>query len=336
MVLIALTAVERKDFEHDPRGAAVRTRKKLKRAGEIAAVETLVAVARAMPRRVGSAVFAGIGALAARAFERDRRRAVENLAVAFPEAPAPIRDALARASFKALGRNVYEALRLFGMSSPAIRDRVERVDGMEHFLAAHNAGKGVIVITGHIGCWELLPAYFVSLGYRLSVVARRMKSERLNAKLAAMRASVGVTSIDRDENPRRMFEPLRRGEILGVLIDQHTSVAGMFVPFFDRPAFTPTAHAKRALATRAAIVPMGIYLARGGRHLVRVAPAIPIDATLRESPNKDTAVRAITTECSLAIERLIRLDPAQWVWFHHRWREAEADQGAQVAYAARR
>ena len=333
MVLTAFRAVERMDSEHDPWGAEVRTRKKLKRAGEVALVETLFGLARLVPRRMGSAAFASLGSLAGRAFERDRRRAVDNLAVAFPEAPAPVREALARASFRALGRNIFEALRLTGMSQAQVRERVERVDGMEHFLDAHNAGQGVIVITGHIGCWELLPAYFVNIGYTVSVVARRMKSERLNAKLVAMRASVGVTSLDRDENPRRMIEPLRRGEILGVLIDQHTSVAGTYVPFFDRPAFTPTAVAKIALASRAAIVPMGIYRARDGRHVVRVAPAIQVDAIASRSSNKDAAVHAITSECSLAVERLIRLDPTQWVWFHHRWREPKREEGTQVAYA---
>ncbi len=334
MVLTAFAAVERMIFEHDPWGAGVRTRKKLKRAGEIATVEMLVLAARAVPRRLGSAVFAGIGSLAGRLFERDRARAVENLAVAFPDVPAPIRAALARASFKALGRNVFEALRLSAMSPEQIRARVERVEGMEHFVDAHRAGKGVIVITGHIGCWELMPAYFVSIGYPVSVIARRMKSERLNAKLVAMRASTGVATLDRDDNPRRMLEPLRRGETLGVLIDQHTSVAGMYVPFFDRPAYTPTAVAKMALASGAAIVPMGIYLARDGRHIVRVLPAIAVDAMRRKTPDKDTAVRAITAECSLAVEQLIRLDPTQWVWFHHRWREPKRDEAGQVAYAA--
>ena len=334
MVLIALTAVERMDSEHDPWGAGVRTRKKVKRAGEIALVEALFGFARLVPRRFGSALFATLGAIAGRAFEQDQRRAIENLAIAFPDAPAPVRSALARASFKALGRNIFEALRLTRMSPEKVRERVERVEGMEHFVAAHNAGKGIVVVTGHIGCWELMPAYFANLGYRVWVVARRMKSERLNSKLTAMRASVGVKTIDRDENPRRMLELMRRGEILGVLIDQHTSVAGMYVPFFDRPAFTPTAVAKIALASGAAIVPMGIYLTRGGRHVVRVLPALPVDALAGASSNKDAAVRAITTECSLAVERLIRLDPAQWVWFHHRWREPKRDEGAQVAYAA--
>jgi KDO2-lipid IV(A) lauroyltransferase len=334
MVLAAFAAAERMDFEHDPWGAAVRTRKKLKRAVEIAAVEALFAGARAMPHRLGLSAFAALGAVGARVFERDRRRAIENLAVAFPEVPAPIREALARATFRALGRNIFEALRLSGMPPEKIRERVARVEGMQHFVDAYRAGKGIVVATGHIGCWELMPAYFVSIGYPVSVVARRMKSERLNTKLNTMRALAGVLSVDRDEKPRRMLEILRRGEILGILIDQHTSVAGMYVPFFDRPAYTPTAVAKMALATGATILPMGIYLARNGRHVVRVAPPIPVDRAWRDAAGKDVVVRALTAECSLAVERLIRLDPTQWVWFHHRWREPKEEAGAEVAYAA--
>ncbi len=334
MVLTAFEAVERTDFEHNPPGADVRTRKRIKRAGEVALVESLVLIARAMPRRMGSAVFAGIGAIAARAFPRDRHRAAANLALAFPEVPSPIRDALARASFKALGRNAFEMLRLANASPERVRERVERVEGMEYLLDANRPGKGVIAITGHIGCWELLPAYFITLGYTVSVVARRMKSGHLNAKLVATRASVGVTTLDRDDSPRRMLELLRRGEALGVLIDQHTNVAGAYVPFFDRPAFTPTAVAKLAMASGAAILPMAIFRAHSGRYVIRVLPAIPYRDIERESASKEAAIRAITAQCSLAVERLIRLDPAQWVWFHNRWREPKRDETVQVAYVA--
>lgn len=315
-----------------PGWESVRTRKKIKRAAEVAVVETLVLFARATPRRLGLPIFAGVGALASRVFAKDRRRAVDNLGIAFPEAPGPFRRALAAAMFKTLGRNVYEFIRLDGASPRTLLDRVGRIEGMEHFLAAHRAGKGVIVITGHIGCWEVMPAHFVALGYRVSVIARRMKVPRLNDRLVGIRRSVGVATIDRDDNPRRMFEPLRRGEILGVLIDQHTRVAGMWVPFFGRPAYTPTAVAKMALASGAAIVPMGIFLGRNGRHVIHVLPAI---ATGDRSGERERAVREITEACSLAVERLIRIDPKQWVWFHHRWREQETKQdGAEAAYAA--
>ena len=315
-----------------PGWESVRTRKKIKRAAEVALVESLVLAARATPRRLGQAMFARIGALASRVFAKDRRRAVENLGVAFPEAPGPFRIALATAMFKTLGRNAYEFIRLDGASQRTLLARVERIEGMENFLAAYREGKGVIVITGHIGCWEIMPAHFVALGYSVSVIARRMKVERLNDRLVGIRRSVGVATIDRDDNPRRMFEPLRRGEILGVLIDQHTRVAGMWVPFFGRPAYTPTAVAKIALASGAAIVPMGVFLGRNGRHVIHVLPAI---ATTGRSGERERAVREITEACSLAVERLIRIDPKQWVWFHHRWRGQETREGgAEAAYAA--
>ncbi len=309
----------------------MRKRKKLKRTAEVAAVGTLMAVARALPRKTGQAVFGALGGLGARIFGRDRRRAVDNLGIAFPDTPEPIRQALATAMFKALGRNVYEFLRVGGSSPDALRARVARIEGMEHFLEAYREGHGVVVITGHIGCWELMPPHFVALGYRVAVVARRMKVDRLNDRLVAVRRSLGVETIDRDANARRVLRSLQRGEILGVLIDQHTRVAGMWVPFFGRPAYTPTAAAKISLVTKAPIVPMGIFLQRDGRHVIHVLPVI----RPRAGADREEAVAEMTAECSLAVERLIRIDPTQWVWFHHRWRDGEGRaEGMEAAYAA--
>jgi len=274
-------------------------------------------------------MFAGLGATAGRIAARDTRRAVENLGIAFPDTPEPIRRALAAAMFRQLGRNAYEFLRLEGASREQVMSRVSRIEGMENFLAAYERGKGVIVITGHIGCWELLPAYFAAMGYPVTVIGRRMTVTRLNQRLVGVRRGLGIVSLDRDGNPRPMFDVLSRGEILGVLIDQHTRVAGTWVPFFGRPAYTPTAVAKFALATGSAIVPMGIFLERDGKHVVRVSPELAVEKT----GSRDDDVTAITAAASVAVEDLIRMDPAQWVWFHRRWREPEPTNRAE-AYAA--
>lgn len=307
----------------------MRTSKRIKRAGEVALIGTLSAAARTLPGRPGRALFARLGRMAGRFAVKDTRRAVENLGVAFPETPVVFRRALAAAMFAQLGRNAFEFLRLEGASRDTVMSRVSRIEGMENFLAAHGRGRGVIVITGHIGCWELLPAHFVAMGYPVTVVGRRMAVAKLNRRLVEVRRGLGVTSLDRDENPRPMFDVLARGEILGVLIDQHTRVAGTWVPFFGRLAHTPTAVAKLALATGAAIVPMGIFLERSGKHVVRVSPEIQAGNT----GSRETDVREITAAASQAVEDLIRLDPAQWVWFHHRWRETET-QKRTGAYAA--
>lgn len=309
----------------------MRDRKFFKRKCEYWLITTLAGLARIVPRRLGLRVFSGLGALAGRVFRSDRRRAVDNLAIAFPESPAMVREAMASAMFKTLGCNAFDFLNLKNASADRLAWLVERVEGMEHYERAASAGRGVIVITGHIGCWELMPPYFVSLGHAVTVVARRMNIGRLNDELVAIRASVGVTTIDRDASPREMIKPLKRGEILGVLIDQHTRVGGTWVPFFGRPAFTPTGVAKLACLLGSPIVPMADFLGRSGRHTIRVLPPIVPPERVGD---KAAAVERLTTECSLAVERLIRIDPKQWVWFHHRWREPEGERGDDVELAA--
>jgi KDO2-lipid IV(A) lauroyltransferase len=284
-----------------------------------------------LPRKLGHAVFASLGNTAGRIFKRDRERAVDNLAIAFPGTDRMFREAIAAAMFKTIGRNVYDFLRLKGASPAALSSMVEGVTGMEHYVRAASAGKGVIVITGHIGCWELMPPYFVSLGHKVTVVARRMKVSKLNDELVKIRASVGVETVDRDSSPREMIKPLHRGEILGVLIDQHTSVSGTYVRFFNRPAFTPTGVAKLACLTGAPIVPMADFLGANGRHVIRVLPPIYPPAKVTD---RRTTVENLTAECSLAVEELIRLDPKQWVWFHHRWRNPGGGEADSVGYAS--
>ena len=111
-----------------------------------------------------------------------------------------------------------------------------------------------------------------------------------------------------------------------MLIDQHTRVDGIYVPFFSRPAHTPTGVARLAQTTGAPILPMAIYMTERRRHMIRILP--PIEANT--AGNREEEVARITGLCSLAIEELIRFDPKQWVWFHKRWRTPD---GAEVGYA---
>lgn len=284
--------------------------------------------ARTLPRRAGHRLFAGLGGLAGRILARDRRRAADNLAIAFPTAPLLVREAMVSAMYRNLGRNAYEFLRLEGMSGEDIAHRVDTVIGLEHLQRAYALGRGLLGVTGHIGCWELLPAYFASQGYPVTVIGRRMKDQRLDERLTEIRRSLGVESIDRDAGPRQLLEVLRSGRMMGVLIDQHTRVSGVYVPFFGRPAFTPTGVAKLAIMTGAPIVPLAVFLAPSGRHTIHVLPALPVPDAVS---SREEAVRALTERCSLAVEELIRIDPKQWVWFHHRWRAPEeAGQGYAV------
>ncbi len=305
--------------------------KRVKRALEYALIQTLYVTARTLPRRPGRKWFGALGARAYRWFPKDRERSIENLAIAFPQSPTMVRQAMTRSMFRALGEHAFDFLKLEGSSREQIDAMVSQVDGIEHIDAAFAEGKGLIAVTGHIGCWELMPAYFGQRGYPVTVVARKMRNPRLDKALQRIRRSVGVETIDRDANAREMLRVLRSKRALGVLIDQHTDVAGLYVPFFGRLAHTPSGVAKIALSTGAPIVPMAIFGTNDGKYRVQVLPPIPVPENVG---NKDSAVREITTACSQAIETLIRTAPKQWVWFHNRWRGLPEERRESQAHVA--
>lgn len=291
----------------------------------------LTRFARSLPRGLGFRVFSAMGTTASRLFKKDRERAIQNLELAFPEAPKPIRDSLATAMFKSLGKNFYEFLNLEGSSKQRVTELVERVDGIEHLEAALDKDAGLIVVTGHIGCWELLAAYYSQLGYPLCVVGRELWEKRINDKLIRIRESMGYRTIDRDSGGKEILRLLKDRKIVAVLIDQHTRVSGIYVPFFNRPAHTPTGVARLALKTGAPILPMAIYMRENGRHEVRILPAIdPSDVSASAPDDAQKQVENMTRECSHAIETLVRHDPKQWVWFHNRWRYEEKEAGHAV------
>jgi KDO2-lipid IV(A) lauroyltransferase len=303
----------------------VKKKKKFKRNLEVLAIEGITRAARALPRGIGLAIFSVVGAAAGRLFRRARERAVGNLAIAFPEVPRSVRAALAAAMFKTLGRNFYEFLRLEGSSPERLAGLIERIEGKDNLDRAMAEGRGLIAITGHIGCWELLAGYFASHGYRLNVVGRELWEKRLNEKLLRVRASMGYRTIDRDTGGKEVIRALREKQVVAVLIDQHTRVSGVYVPFFGRPAHTPVGVAKLAAATGAPILPMAIYMRRTGRHEIRILPAVELPEGIRD---KDELAVEITRRCSKAVEELIRYDPKQWVWFHDRWRGAGKEEMA--------
>lgn len=272
-----------------------------------------------MPRQRGLAFFAFLGGVAHRSYRKDRERAIRNLALAFPQSDPVIIAAMARGCFIALARNAYDALRLVYLPKEKIL-RLCAVEGEEHLAGALRSGRGIIGLTGHIGCWELLAAYFSSKGYPLSVIYRDMRDQRLESLLVGMRRRHGVTSIPRGASALSAYKALKRGEILAMLIDQDIDVDGLFVPFFGVPAHTPRGAAAFALRSGAAVVPIAIHMQPDGSHHITVLPEL-------EKPSADLPegerIDELTRSCARAVEGLIRIYPQQWVWFHDRWRKRE-------------
>jgi len=250
---------------------------------------------------------------------RDRRRALEHLALALPEEPVAERLRIAAASFRHLGTMLGECLWLQSRPHAELAPRL-RFDGWEHVDAARALGRPLLIVTGHCGNWEMLAAGLNQRGLGMSVVARALEEGGLQERLLAFRARFGSPTIVRGTPgaARALLAQLRSGGALGMLIDQDTKVEGVFVPFFGRDAWTPSGAAELALRFDATVLPTFIERESDGRHLARVEPPLALARDV-------TAATAAMTE---RIEAQVRRVPAQWVWLHRRWRRRPPGEGA--------
>lgn len=199
-----------------------------------------------------------------------------------------------------------------------IYENVEFDSSLEVMRARAGAGRGVLIATAHLGNWELLAASLRRRGFDGAVIGLRKRNDSSAEFIAQMRAALGVRSLSQDAPPREALRVLRSGGVLGVVCDLHARrLDNVEVPFFARPA--PTMTAPAALA-RASGLPL--TLARcvrvGERYRVSVGPELQLDRTLE----RREATADLLTRMNAEFERWIREQPAQWAWYHERWRGA--------------
>lgn len=281
-----------------------------------AALRGVQVVVRRLPLGWASSFGAWSGRVAFWLLPHERKKAIRHLTWVFEkEKSAEEIRRLAKQTFIHLGRNFGEWLKIPALSDEEIITRVAP-ENLERVEEALRRGKGALLLTGHFGNWEWLAAYFGARGYQGGVVARRIHFEPYNRLLVGLRLSHHVKTFYRDESPREILKKLARNGVLGILPDQDVDkIDGVFIPFFGREAYTPTAPVALALASGAALVP--IFLVRDGNIFrLKVEEPIPV----RRSGNKSEDLRRHTLEWNAVLEKYIRQYPDQWVWMHRRWK----------------
>lgn len=263
-------------------------------------------------RRVGG----WLGLLVFALDARHRRVALENLAAAFPaRSPRDLRR-VARGVFRHLGRLLLEVLKLDGMPASEMLALFDG-EGEERVREAYRQGKGVLLVTGHFGYWEMLNVGHALRVSPFSYVQRPLDNPWLDAMLERIRTQTGNTGIDRQGGVRRMLRELGANRAVGMLIDQHLhGPDAIRVQFFGRPAATTSALAALALRTGAVVIPFFALPAPGGRYRFVIEHAVP-------PPQGDgpEAIREFTQRCTDVIEMYVRRYPELWLWMHRRWRD---------------
>jgi Kdo2-lipid IVA lauroyltransferase/acyltransferase len=284
---------------------------------EFAVVWIFVYAMRLLPRGMARAIGAMIGAIAFRALGRLRRVGLRNLALALPELTANEREAILRSEYRNLGLLLAEFCKM-PTYTPASASRFIRYEGLENYLRARERGKGVLVLTGHLGAWELSSFYHSLMGMPMGMVIRRLDNPMVDAFVNRIRCLHGNRVIHKDDFARGLIASMRAGETVGILMDTNmTPPQGVFVPFFGVPACTASGMARIAARTGAAVVP-GFLLWEQSEQRYVLHFGTELDVV--DTGDADQDVVTNTARFTATIEAYVRRYPEQWLWMHRRWK----------------
>lgn len=276
------------------------------------------AVLAVLPRSILIALAKGMGRVAFFLVGRQRRRTVEHLKQAFQTERSEM-------EIRQIGIRVFE--NLSQTAAELLLFKKFRRQGFENLIVAGKAfevydellkeGRGLISMTAHLGNWELLAGLFGAKGYKGAVLARRIYYEPYNRWVVGLRECLNVQTIYRDQSSREILSRLKRNEIIGLLPDQDIdSLKGLFVPYFGRPAYTPIAPARLALASGAPLVTNFMIRKPDGRYEWVLGDVLRVP----DQVSKEEAIEKLTYQWMQSFEAMIRKYPEQWAWMHNRWK----------------
>ena len=249
-----------------------------------------------------------------------RKVVLDNLRRVYDTADDDEIERLAQAHYGHLGRLLWEFL-WFPWLSPARRIAMARVENLDALLDAHAQGKGVLILTGHFGNFEVATAaglaQFPQAHGRFHFVRRPLQPEWFDRLVTRRFRKAGFGVLPKRGGLEAILDRLGAGDLIVFPFDQHAGrKEGVLVEFFGHPAGTFRSLAVIALTTGAPVVPASSWRDSDGQHVLRFeSPIAPV-----EHADTNEAIRLNTRAYNRALERMIVRRPEQWWWVHRRWK----------------
>ena len=193
-----------------------------------------------------------------------------------------------------------------------------QIIGEENLQAAAALHKGIIVVTGHFGNWELAGEIVAHAGYKVSAIMTPQRNTLFNKYTIKSRRKAGMHLINTHNAFKPILRALQKNEVVAFIADQAAGCNGILLDFLGRPASVHTGPAKIALKTGAPVVFAYVLRTSKGHNLYFDKP-IFIDELPADLRDVDT----FTHYLSQMIEKIIRMHPSQWFWVHKRWKKTE-------------
>ena len=247
---------------------------------------------------------------------RLRKVGLFNLRLAFPDWPESKRREVLAGLFRNFGRMLAD----FSHFPHWNRSNIENLiiyDGFENYAQAQSQGLGVLFLTAHFGNWELGSFSHGVYGYPCDFIVRALDNPLMDELINRYRGLSGGKAIEKNEFARGVLHAFKRGDAVGVLIDQNMLASeGVFVDFFGIPACTTTGPARVARKTNVPIV-LGLVIwdTKLKKYRLRFDPVEWIKC---KDPEEE--ILANTANFTHLIEGYVRRYPDHWLWVHRRWK----------------
>jgi Kdo2-lipid IVA lauroyltransferase/acyltransferase len=297
-------------------GGALMASPTLRHYAEYYALRGAVAALDLLSMRRAGAIGAWLGALGYRPLGVRRAVVERQIRAAFPGLEEPEVLRIARASYENLGRTTIETALLPRYSRQQVLDMFERVEGWDVMERARERGKGILLVSGHLGNWELAGSFVAASGVPLEAVARGMQNPLFDRYITETRRSIGMAVIHDADAVKRVPRATREQHGVAMLVDQGAvGLASSWVPFFGRYAKTPRGPAVFALRLGAPVIFACAIRQPSGRYVMHFEE-VPVTPTGDREVDVDRIVRDYTS----TLERFIRRAPEQYFWHHRRWK----------------
>ena len=268
-----------------------------------------------LPKRVSYVLACGLADIFYYFSPGDRGAVVNNLKTVFGSSAGDKNiGVIAREVF----RNFAKYLVDFFRSNKIDKDYLERnvkVEGVRNIDDARAMGKGVIILSAHIGNWELGAAVTSMIGYPINVVVLTHKNKRINDFFTGRRLMGNVKPIEMGASLKSCYRALRGNELVALLGDRDFTRSGIPVDFFGRKAIMPKGPATFSYRLGAPIVP--VFLVREPDDTFKFFVEKPIICP--PGLDEKTAVKELTVKCLAVIESCVKKYPTQWFVFRNIW-----------------
>jgi len=247
---------------------------------------------------------------------KERHRIDRHLKLAYNgKLPERQRTEIGMKFFINSGKNIADIVRFKKYFRSDILPFIE-VEGQHYYEKVRSECRGVVVISGHLGNFELLAVYLNYLGYEGGVIGRELYDHRLDSLLVSNREAMGVKNFSTTASPRGVLKWLKDGKSLGVLIDTDSiRVRSMFVPAFGRLSNTPIGQSLIGIRANAAFIPCACLRTPDNRYKIIMKPEIKIE----KSDDMEKMIYQVTVDCTKSLEEMIDQHKDQWIWLHNRW-----------------